>query len=109
MGTFLLTMLLTFVVVSVALLWFWRVGTPIYRVEKENVTALLELILSGQATESDWHVFAAYPIRQDDQLRRVQERCLAIAEREYIGGNHRLFTDEGLDQLREVLDELTAE
>jgi hypothetical protein len=101
-----LTLLLTFCVVLVAIGLFWALGSPVYRVEKENIISLLELVLSGQATESDWDVFAAYPIRHDDYLADVQNRCLQIAEREYIGGREQLFTRAGREQLQRILAEL---
>lgn len=106
MSTFLVTLLLTFVLVSVAVLLFWKLGPPVYRVERVNIIRLLELVLSGQATDTDWDVFETYPIRHDDELREVQRRCLAIAEREYNGVKPYLFTSAGLQQLQWILNEL---
>ncbi|MCK9505036.1 MAG: hypothetical protein M0Q95_12750 [Porticoccaceae bacterium] len=105
-ATFLMTLALAFVVVLVALLLFWKFGAPFYRVEKENIVKLLELILSGQATEADWEVFAGYPIRHDAELEKIQQRCLDIAESHYTGGRRVLFTEEGLALLQKVLDDL---
>ncbi len=103
--TYLLTLLLTFALVAIALLVFMRVGPPVYRVERRNLMTLLELIVSGRATESDWDVFAGVPIRHDEELAAIQRRCLAIAEREYRGGRQ-LFTPRGIEELAEVLKEM---
>ncbi len=51
--TFLLTLALTFLLIFATLLFFMVKGLPVYRVEKVNVIHLLELVISGQATESD--------------------------------------------------------
>jgi len=103
---YLLLVLLTFVFVLVVLLVFIRVGTPIYRVERVNIIALLQLVVDGKATDADWDVFAGVPIRHDSELEAVQKRCLEIAERHYIGGRRRLFSPEGLDELRVILEQL---
>ena len=106
--TFILTLALTFGLVLVALLLFWKLGSPFYRVEKSNVIALLELVVSGEATVADWEVFAAYPIRHDPELAEIQARCLEIAELEYLGSRDALFTRSGLAQLAKLLEELRA-
>lgn len=106
--TFVLTLLLTFVFVVVALLGFWKLGPPVYHLERINIIALLELITSGRATESDWNVFCAHAIRHEPELEACQHRCLEIAEREYVGGPGYLFTRRGLDELEEILEELKA-
>jgi hypothetical protein len=106
--TFALTLLLTFFLVSGALLLFVKFGAPVYRVERSNVVKLLDLVISGEATEADWQVFAAYPIRNDPALGEVQRQCLAVAEGEYLGGQGMLFTHKGIAELKKILDELKA-
>ena len=106
---FLITFVLTFLFVFSVLVFFWRKGAPVYRVERENVIQLLELVVSRQAMDNDWQVFAAQPIRHDDQLAVVQQRCLDVAETEYLGKSDQLFTPHGIDQLRHILDELKQE
>jgi len=105
--SYFLTLALTFVVVALALAIFVWVRVPVYRVERRNVVALLELVVAGRATASDWDVFAGIPIRHDPELETVRRRCLAIAEREYHGGQ-RLFTSQGISQLTDILDEMRA-
>lgn len=103
LATLILTVLI-FSLVLGALLW---VRTPRYRIERHNVISLLEMVLMGQATENDWQVFAAVPLRHDAVLNSIQERCLEIEEREYIGGETAyLFSQKGLDDLRSILKEL---
>ncbi len=102
MLTTLVLTILIFIVVLVALVW---VRTPRYRIEPHNVIALLELVLNGQASENDWRVFAAIPLRHNPELEEIRERCMDIEEREYIGPgrNGFLFTQDGLNELREIL------
>lgn len=106
MTTFLWTFLLSLVVVGVALWGFIKLGSPIYRVERVNIMALLELIQKRSATPSDWEVFEAVPIRHCTALAEIQLRCIEIAAREYLGHEKKLFTDRGLEELAEVLADL---
>lgn len=108
MVTYLVTLLLTLLVVGVALWGFVKLGTPVYRLERVNLIALLELVQAGRATPNDWDVFMAVPIRHNPELAEIQERCAEIAEREYLGHEKRLFTDQGLEELEEVLADLRA-
>ncbi|GIX30885.1 MAG: hypothetical protein KatS3mg124_1357 [Porticoccaceae bacterium] len=108
MTTFLATLLFTFAVLFGALLFFWRRGAPVYRVERVNVVRLLELVLAGRAREQDWQVFLGWPIRHDPALAEVQRRCAEIAEREWIGGRY-LFSERGLEELGRLLAELKSQ
>ncbi len=105
MITMMLTFVLTFVVIVVAMLVFIRIGSPVYRVERENIAALLELVVDGRATEQDWDVFMAIPIRHDDELFQIQRHCHEIAKEHYCGGV-RLFSDKGRQLFAGILSEL---
>ncbi len=106
---FLLTLFATFIFVLLILLVFMRVGTPVYRLEKKNLKALLTLMIEGHATENDWQVFLGMPIRHNDQLEDFRQRCLEINEREYIGGSGCLLTEAGIEELKQLLEELTGD
>lgn len=108
MTTFLATFVLSLLVVGLALWGFIKLGSPVYRVERVNVIALLELIQARRATSTDWEVFMAVPIRHCPDLAEIQMRCADIAEREYLGQDKRLFTEKGLQELTEVLVDLQA-
>lgn len=103
--TLVLTIVCTFVILVIAVAVFMRIGSPVYRLEIENLIALLELVVSEAATKQDWDVFMAVPIRHNDRLLQVQRRCHAIASEHYIGGKH-LFSDTGRQLLNGVLEEL---
>ncbi|OUS10298.1 hypothetical protein A9Q90_01405 [Gammaproteobacteria bacterium 54_18_T64] len=104
---FVLTLFLTFIVVSLAMWIFLRIGAPVYRPDKDNIIALLELVLAGDATENDWQVFIAIPLRHNDALQAVQLRCSELSETEYIGGSGAtLFTERGMQALLLILEEL---
>lgn len=106
LATLILSIIIFFIVLT-TLLW---VRTPRYRIERHNVIALLELVLEGRAEENDWRVFAASPLRHDEYLDNMRERCLDIEEREYLGKAQStfLFSRQGLLELNEVLKELKA-
>jgi hypothetical protein len=106
MLTFAATVLLTFLVVLAALYGFWKLGPPVYWLERRNVIALLDMVMAGEASESDWHVFTGVPIRHNPELEAIQRRCLEIAEREYVGGRGYLFTEAGIEEIRELLEDI---
>lgn len=90
------------------LLW---VKTPHYRVDHQQVIRLLEWMILGQASENDWRVFCDYPIRHNEQLESVRQQCLHIDEASFIGSTRSeyLLNQEGLAQLRDLLDTLNTE
>ena len=106
---YILTLALTFGVILSVMWVFIRVAPPVYRIDKSNIIALLELISAGEASESDWQVFVGIPIRHDEALSIIQRRCSDIAEREYLGGAKALFTERGLSELMTILKELKTE
>lgn len=107
--------LLSSVIIFAAVLWvLMRVKTPMYRLQKENVISFLELVVSGQATESDWSVFTSISIRNNEELEAIRLRCLELEETEYIGhtGKERadyLLTRKGIAELEELLNTLKIE
>ncbi len=107
--SYVLTLALTLTVVAVAMWVFVKVGTPVYRLQRENVVSLLRLLVSGRATRQDWDVFVAIPIRHDALLRDIQERCITIAQTEFTGGPGLLFSTQGIARLECLLKELAPE
>ncbi|TNE93784.1 hypothetical protein [Porticoccus sp.] len=107
--TFLLTLLLTFIVVLVAIVVFVRVGTPVYQLKKHNVETLLAMVVAGEATENDWQVFLGVPIRHNEQLEALRLACCEISEREYMGGSGPLLTAKGIDEVRQLLEQLQGD
>ena len=104
---FFLTLLFTFIIVFLAMWLFMRIGSPVYRINKDNVVTLLELVLAGNASENDWHVFMGFPVRHDDDLQAIQQRCSDLGETEYIGSSSAtLFTEKGTQALQLILNEL---
>lgn len=79
MSSFIITVLLSFVILVIALVLFRYVGVPVYQVQAVNVQAILKLAISGQATASDWDVFINIPIRQDAELDKIRYECAMLA------------------------------
>lgn len=106
-----ITLILTIVVfVGVVLILTWAKG-PHYRLTRKNVANLFRLILDAKATENDWRLFSALPLRHDPYLHNLREQCLEIEEREFTGINQSgfLFTRKGLEEIRELLEKLESE
>ncbi len=102
--TFLATLLLC--LVAVIVLMFTQKGR--YRASPERIIRLLEWMLLGQADENDWEVFCGLPILHDDFLESIRQACAEIAE-DYPRASSRsiyLLTDEGLDKLRPLLEDV---
>ena len=75
MANFLLTVVLSFFVILVALLVFRYISPPVYRVEAINIKRLLESALNSDVTSADWDVFIEIPIRHDPQLEEIRHEC----------------------------------
>ena len=94
-------------VVFSAIWVFVRIGSPVYRIERDNVIALLELVLVDEATENDWQVFVSVPVRHNKELMDIQKRCVELAKIEYIGGpGNKLFSARGISELEKLLAEI---
>lgn len=104
----LLSILLSVLVISAVIGTLMWVKMPHYQVDRVQTIRLLEWMILGQASENDWRVFCDYPIRHNDLLEQVRQRCLEIEETHYIGDTRagHLLDREGLEQLRELLDQL---
>jgi uncharacterized membrane protein YqjE len=106
-----ITLVLTLVVfVAVVLILTWARG-PHYRLTRKNVANLFRLVLEAKATENDWRLFSALPLRHDPYLHNLREQCLEIEEREFTRINQSgfLFTRKGLEEIQELLENLESE
>lgn len=108
MAAIVITVAATFIFVVVAVVVLAMVKTPYYQLDGKRVKLLLELVLSGQATDNDWAVFTSVPLRHDELLESIRLECLQIEEHYYSETLNKpyLFTDEGLEQLRHQLNRL---
>lgn len=106
--TILITLLLTLCIISTLFFLFYRLKNPYYRVDKEKIIRVLEMVLTGQATDNDWQMTFAMTIRHSPELENIRQECLAIEEAHYIGNQHPpyLFSAEGLQQLKEILQKI---
>jgi len=107
----LVTLVLTFIVILSVLIVLIKVRTPRYQLQRDNIICLLIMVTEGKATENDWSVFTAIPLRHDEALEAVRLRCIEIEEREYTGNARPpyLFSKKGIAELRVILEELQAE
>jgi|SRR5690606_11622850 hypothetical protein len=107
---FFLTLVLTIVIVGGTLFLIYWARSQRYRLSRRDVIRLLELVLSGQATDNDWRLFSALPLHHNPELNAVRGRCLDIEEREYVGRRRSgfLFSEKGLVEIQEILEELRS-
>ena len=103
-----ITLFLSLTIVAALFFLFYRLKTPYYRVDKERMMHVLEMVLSGQATDNDWQIIAGMPIRHAPELEAIRQQCADIEERYYIGEQKPpyLFTNEGLKELKILLGKL---
>ncbi|MCE2028249.1 hypothetical protein [Sessilibacter corallicola] len=104
------SVLVSFCIFAIVLTILLKVRTPRYRIQAQQVKSILEMVLCGQATSNDWNLFLAFEIRDNPYLDTIRKRCVEIDESEFRdpGTKTYLFTAKGLEQLRELLNELTV-
>ena len=108
MSSFIVTAILTFVVLVIALVLFRYVGVPVYQVRAVNVQAILELAISGQATPSDWDVFIGIPIRQDIELDQIRHECAMLSDDITERQGKLVFSQSSRQKLTELLEQVKA-
>ena len=109
MMDFLVTVLLSFGLILIALWVFRYLGVPVYRVEAINIKVLLESVLNETATTADWDVFIAMPITQDAELDEIRLQCAMLAEHAMIERNGLvLFSSAGREELQQLLRRLES-
>jgi hypothetical protein len=87
------------------------VKTPYYRVDIDRIIHLLEMVLTGQATDNDWQMTVGMTIRHQPELEALRQKCLEIEEKYYIGDAKPpyLFSAKGLAELEKLLLKLKAD
>ena len=108
MNSFIVTVLLSFIIIVIALVLFRYVGVPVYQVRSDNVQAILELAISGQATQSDWDVFIGIPIRQDIELDQIRYECAMLSDDITERQGKLVFSQSSRQKLTELLEQVKA-
>jgi hypothetical protein len=108
MSSFIVTAILTFFVLVIALVLFRYVGVPVYQVRAVNVQAILKLAISGQATQSDWDVFIGIPIRQDTELDQIRYECAMLSDDITERQGKLVFSQSSRQKLTELLEQVDA-
>lgn len=85
---------------------------PTYRPSRDQVVALLEGLLNGSATHSQWDLFIGMPIQHDEALEAVRVNCVILHEgldgsdpaREGIDGY--IYDRAGREKIAKILEDL---
>ena len=88
-----------------------RVRTPSYRLQPEAVLELLRDTLDGEPVGHRWQLFVGLPIRHEQLLEDVRQRCLELeddGELRLASGNRVKLTGQGRAVLTELIDELVS-
>lgn len=115
MYLFMITALLAFLIISVSLWLASFRHAPKFHADTADFTALLHLVLTGQADYEQWSAIIHLPIRHDPSLEALRLRCLEVEEEHYVGkpailGHpEAMFTPAGLRQLEKELKSLEEE
>ena len=105
----LLLFAITLILLLVLFAFLASLKRPVYQLTRQNVISLLELVLAGEASEDDWNVFSEMPIRYNDDLEAIRQKCLNISENDsepMMAG--RLFSERALNEISEVLTAIRA-
>lgn len=104
----LITIVLALVLGAGLLCLFLWVKTPYYRVDASAMVRVLEMVITGQATDNDWNLTFGMTIRHAPELEALRQRCLDIEEAHYTGESNPpyLFSSTGITELKEVLEEI---
>ncbi len=107
LDTFVTVILSVGILCLLAGIFFW-VKTPYYRVDEARMLKVLEMVLTGQATDNDWHMTFGMTIRHSPELEELRQQCVLIEEEHFIGEStsRYLFEAEGLKALKDVRDKL---
>ena len=108
--TIALTVLFSILILFALFLVLSKIKTPYYRVDQQQMIHVLEMVLTGQATDNNWQMTFGMVIRHSPELEALRQQCLDIEEGCYIGNqtSPHLFSEQGLAQLSDVLAELKA-
>lgn len=103
-----ITVCLAFCVFALVVWGLMHMRTPRFRMERDQFQQGLEDVIAGQADDNEWRVLTGYPMRHDPPLEELRLECMQIEEDEYTGKLPYLFTDTGLNRLREVRERLLS-
>ncbi|WP_105101895.1 hypothetical protein [Microbulbifer pacificus] len=106
--TIVITLCLSFAVFSLIVWGLMHMRTPRFRMERAQFQQGLEDVITGQADDNEWRVLISYPMRHDPPLERLRLECIKIEEDEYTGTPPYLFSDVGLQKLRDVRERLLS-
>ena len=108
MLTTVITVVLSVGIICLLLGIFVWVKTPYYRVDGERMLKVLEMVLTGQATDNEWHMTFGMVIRHSPELEDIRRHCVEVEDKYFVGENTSsyLFSTEGLGALTKIRDEL---
>ncbi|MBN8432463.1 hypothetical protein JF535_16595 [Microbulbifer salipaludis] len=106
--TIVITLCVSFAIFSLVIWGLMQMRTPRFRMERADFLRGLETVIVGQADENAWRMLISYPMRHDPALEALRLECLQIEDDEYTGKLPYLFTDTGLERLRDLRERLLA-
>ena len=80
-----ITVVLSIGIICLLLATFVWVKTPYYRVDGERMLKVLEMILTGQATDNDWHTTFGMTIRHSPELEDIRQQCIDVEDKHFVG------------------------
>lgn len=103
-----ITLVIALIILALLFALFSWVKTPYYRVDRQRMIKVLEMVLTGQATENDWYLVFSMTIRHDPELEEIRQQAADIEEMHFIGSGHSdyLFSKDGLVELEKLLQQL---
>ncbi len=104
-----LTLILALVIFVGLFAMFLGNKEPVYRLQRENLICLFEMLLKGEASEDDWNVFIEMPIRHDESLEEIRAFCIEITGEKIKPGIDGLtLTEAGRVEIERLLVSLKS-
>lgn len=80
MLVYLVAFIVCLLVIGGSMALLMGMSTPRYRTEPQHLLELFERVLNHQASETEWHALAGYPIRHDESLEAVRRSAQDIMD-----------------------------
>lgn len=77
---FLLTLLISLILVTGTVLVLCRGHAPVWRPERKAVLELMQRVQTGEARHEEWAMFIGVAIMHDPELEAIRQRCVVLHE-----------------------------
>jgi len=109
---FLLTLLISLVLVTGTVLVLSRGHAPVWRLDRKAVLELMQRVQTGEARHEEWAMFIGVAALHDPELELIRQRCVALHEGDEehpparVGLEPYLYDREARERLAQIMADL---